>query len=101
MSFDHAVILALIEGITEFLPISSTGHMILAAKLLNIPQTEFAKSFEIIIQLGAIMAVASIYMQTLFTNKNYGCRSYSHLYQQLSWALRFTHLSKMFYWKIP
>ncbi|MEK7577944.1 MAG: undecaprenyl-diphosphate phosphatase [Patescibacteria group bacterium] len=69
MSFDHAVILALIEGITEFLPISSTGHMILAAKLLNIPQTEFAKSFEIIIQLGAIMAVASIYMQTLFTNK--------------------------------
>lgn len=65
----HAIILSIIEGITEFLPISSTGHMILAAKLLNIPQTEFAKSFEIIIQLGAILAVAIIYLQTLLSNK--------------------------------
>lgn len=69
MSLIHAIILSIIEGITEFLPISSTGHMILAAKVLNIPQTDFAKSFEIIIQLGAILAVATLYIQTLLSNK--------------------------------
>ncbi len=69
MTILHAIILSIIEGITEFLPISSTGHMILAAKILNIQQTEFAKSFEIIIQLGAILAVATLYIQTLLTNK--------------------------------
>jgi len=56
MSILHAIILSITEGLTEFLPISSTGHMILAGKLLGIPSTEFVKSFEIIIQLGAILA---------------------------------------------
>jgi len=65
MSFIHAFILSIIEGLTEFLPISSTGHMILAGKLMNIPQTEFVKSFEIIIQLGAICAVVFFYAKTL------------------------------------
>jgi len=51
--------MSIVEGITEFLPISSTGHLILTAKLLSIPQTDFVKSFEIIIQLGAIAAVAA------------------------------------------
>ncbi len=69
MTILHAIILSIIEGVTEFLPISSTGHMILAAKVFNIPQTEFTKSFEIIIQLGAILAVATLYTQTLLTNK--------------------------------
>ena len=69
MDLLHAIILSIIEGITEFLPISSTGHMILAGKLFNIPQTEFVKSFEVIIQLGAILAVATIYIQTLLHNK--------------------------------
>jgi len=57
----HAVILGIIEGFTEFLPISSTAHLILAADLLKIPQTEYIKSFEIIIQLGAILAVVFLY----------------------------------------
>lgn len=57
MNLIQAVIIGIVEGITEFLPISSTGHMILAGKLLAIPDSEFVKSFEIIIQLGAILAV--------------------------------------------
>lgn len=57
----QAIFLGIIEGITEFLPISSTGHLILATEALGIPHTEFQKSFEIIIQLGAILAVISLY----------------------------------------
>ena len=55
MSIFSALILAVIEGITEFLPISSTGHLVLTANLLQISQSEFVKSFEIFIQLGAIL----------------------------------------------
>ena len=65
MSFIHALIFSVIEGVTEFLPISSTGHMILAGRIMNITQTEFVKSFEIIIQLGAICAVVVLYARTL------------------------------------
>src|SRR3990170_2958103 len=65
MGYVQAIILSFVEGVTEFLPISSTGHLILASKVLNIPQTEFVKSFEITIQLGAILAVVVLYWQTL------------------------------------
>jgi undecaprenyl-diphosphatase len=61
MNYLHAVILGIIEGISEFLPISSTGHLMLTAKLLGLSQTEFVKSFEIVIQLGAILAVVVLY----------------------------------------
>jgi undecaprenyl-diphosphatase len=53
----QAIILGIIEGITEFLPISSTGHLILANRVMGIAETDFVKSFDIIIQLGAILAV--------------------------------------------
>jgi len=69
MNILHTIILSIIEGITEFLPISSTGHMILASTLLKIQETDFVKSFEIIIQLGAILAVLILYWKKLLLNK--------------------------------
>jgi undecaprenyl-diphosphatase len=69
MTILQAIILSIVEGITEFLPISSTGHLIIASQLLGIPQTEVTKSFEIIIQLGAIMAIALLYGRRLFKEK--------------------------------
>lgn len=61
MPLIHAIVLGIIEGITEFLPISSTAHLILAGKLLNLGDSEFLKSFEIIIQFGAILSVVVLY----------------------------------------
>lgn len=65
MDFFHAIILGIVEGVTEFLPVSSTGHMILVSELLHIPDTEFLKTFEITIQLGAILAVVVLYWRKL------------------------------------
>jgi undecaprenyl-diphosphatase len=66
MTYIQAIIIAIIEGLTEFLPVSSTGHMILADSLMHIQDKEFAKTFEIVIQLGAIMAVLLIYFKRFF-----------------------------------
>ena len=70
MSYIQAIIIAIIEGITEFLPVSSTGHMILAQSLMEVKDPEFAKTFEIVIQLGAIMAVLLIYIKRFFVGIN-------------------------------
>lgn len=70
MDLFHAIILGVVEGITEFLPISSTGHMILVSSLLKIPQTDFVKTFEIFIQLGAILAIVILYFNRLMTDWN-------------------------------
>jgi len=64
MPIFDSLILGIIEGITEFLPISSTGHLILTSDLLGLFQTDFLKSFEIIIQLGAIAAVIFLYWRS-------------------------------------
>ena len=61
MAIFHVIILSIIEGITEFLPISSTGHFILTASLLHVKVTDFVTTFEIVIQLGAILAVVVLY----------------------------------------
>lgn len=68
MNIFHAAVLGIVQGITEFLPVSSTGHLILTQRLLGIPQTEFVKSFDIAIQLGSILAVCVLYWRTLATD---------------------------------
>lgn len=63
MTLFQSILIAIIEGITEFLPISSTGHMILASTALGIHEDEFVKTFEVFIQLGAILAIALMYIK--------------------------------------
>lgn len=66
MSIVEAVIIAIVEGLTEFLPVSSTGHMIITSSLLGIEDNDFTKVFEVAIQLGAILAVVVLYWKKFF-----------------------------------
>jgi len=66
MNFLEAIVLAIIEGLTEFLPVSSTGHMILGSSLMGIQSDEFVKLFTIAIQLGAILSVIVLYFKRFF-----------------------------------
>lgn len=66
MSYLDAIILAIVEGLTEFLPVSSTGHMIITTALLGIKPTAFTKTFTVAIQLGAILSVVILYWQRFF-----------------------------------
>jgi undecaprenyl-diphosphatase len=66
MNIIQSIILAIVEGITEFLPVSSTGHMVITSSLLGIQKQEFTKVFEIAIQLGAILAVVVLYWRRFF-----------------------------------
>src|SRR3989338_6950213 len=61
MTIIQSIILGIVEGVTEFLPVSSTGHLILTSKLLGIVDSDFLKSFKIAIQFGAILAVVALY----------------------------------------
>ncbi len=68
MTILQSLIMGIVEGITEFLPISSTAHLILTSKLLNIPSSEFLKTFEISIQFGAILSVLVLYWKRVWQN---------------------------------
>jgi len=70
MTIFYSIILGLVEGLTEFLPISSTFHLLFASKLLNILQTDFVKVFEVFIQAGAILAVLILYFKEIVNNKS-------------------------------
>ena len=69
MKLIHAVLLGILEGVTEFLPVSSTGHLILASALLGLTESEFLKTFEIAIQLGAILSVVVLYGKALLKDR--------------------------------
>ncbi len=66
MSYLDAIILAIVEGLTEFLPVSSTGHMIITTALLGIEPNDFTKTFTVAIQLGAILSVVILYWKRFF-----------------------------------
>ena len=66
MDILEAIIIAIVEGLTEFLPVSSTGHMIIASSLLGIHKEEFTKLFEVAVQFGAILAVVVLYWKKFF-----------------------------------
>ncbi len=69
MNILQIIVLSVVEGLTEFLPLSSTAHLIIAAKILHIPQDNFQKLFEIFIQSGAILSVIFLYWRVLIKNK--------------------------------
>ena len=66
MNYFEAIILAIIEGLTEYLPVSSTGHMIIASSMMGIASDEFVKMFTIAIQFGAILSVVALYWKRFF-----------------------------------
>lgn len=66
MTLIDSIVFGIVEGVTEFLPVSSTGHMILAAKLLGLKQDSFQKTFEVVIQLGSILAVIFAFKERIF-----------------------------------
>ena len=66
MTYWHAILLAIVEGLTEFLPVSSTGHMIVASALFGIPLTSFTKLYLVVVQLGAILSVFAVYWRRFF-----------------------------------
>ncbi len=67
----QSIIIAIVEGITEFLPISSTGHMIITEKLLHVPDNDYTKMFTVAIQLGAILAVVALYYKKFLEFRNW------------------------------
>lgn len=71
MTYLEVLILSFIEGLTEFIPVSSTGHLILTNAALKMPPTDYAKAFDVIIQFGAIMAVVYLYREKLKWNPKF------------------------------
>lgn len=71
MNYFEALIIAIIEGLTEFLPISSTGHMVIASAIINVQMTEFVKLYIVCIQLGAILSVVVLYFKRFFRSKDF------------------------------
>jgi len=66
LNWFQTIIIAIVEGLTEFLPVSSTGHMIIAQNMLGVPSSDFVKAFTVIIQFGAILSVVVLYWKRFF-----------------------------------
>lgn len=71
MNYFQTIVVAIVEGVTEFLPVSSTGHMIIAQKLLNVESSEFVKAFTVNIQFGAILSVLVLYWKRFFQSVDF------------------------------
>lgn len=71
MDITQSIIISIVEGLTEFIPVSSTGHMIIASKALEVPDDDFTKMFTVAIQLGAILAVVVLYWKKFFDFRNF------------------------------
>ena len=96
IEFLKVLILSIVEGITEFLPVSSTGHLILVNEFVKLEPAEFSNAFNVIIQLGAIMAVVVLYFKRLNPwdyekTGNYFPKNYSKLNGQSRFYYRLTH----------
>ncbi len=89
----QAIIIAIVEGLTEFLPVSSTGHMIITQGILGVDSTEFVKAFTVIIQFGAILSVICLYWQRFFKLNN------EPVPQGSGWLKALLHKFD-FYWKL-
>lgn len=89
----ETIIIAIVEGLTEFLPVSSTGHMIITQNILGVESTEFVKAFTFIIQFGAILSVVVLYWKRFF------CLNRTPLPEEASPLKRFLHKYD-FYWKL-
>ncbi|GAB6120286.1 undecaprenyl-diphosphate phosphatase [Dysgonomonas termitidis] len=93
MSIIEAIIIAIVEGLTEFLPVSSTGHMIIAQSLLGVESNEFVKAFTVIIQFGAILSVIVLYWRRFFRfrevpgSENAGFLKYALYKYEFYWKL--------------
>jgi len=74
MTYFQALLIAIVEGLTEFLPISSTGHMMITTALLGMEVTPFVKLFTIAIQFGAILSVVVLYFKRFFRTVNFYLR---------------------------
>ena len=93
MSTLETIIIAIVEGLTEFLPVSSTGHMIITQNILGVESTEFVKAFTFIIQFGAILSVVVLYWKRFFQLNN------TPAPEGASALKRFLHKYD-FYWKL-
>ena len=93
MTIFETIIIAIVEGLTEFLPVSSTGHMIITQNLLGVESTEFVKAFTFIIQFGAILSVVVLYWKRFFQLNR------TPLPDGASAVKRFLHKYD-FYWKL-
>ncbi|MFV0377195.1 MAG: undecaprenyl-diphosphate phosphatase [Mangrovibacterium sp.] len=105
MGLLETIIIAIVEGLTEFLPVSSTGHMIIAQNMLGVQSTEFVKAFTVIIQLGAILSVIVLYWKRFFkVNPGPVFGAGLHLEKSLAGKCRlvFRQLIRKynFYWKL-
>lgn len=89
----QTIIIAIVEGLTEFLPVSSTGHMIIAQNILGVESTEFVKAFTVIIQFGAILSVICLYWKRFFR------LNHTPVAQGTGVVKRFLHKFD-FYWKL-